>query len=190
MIINYFGQNCFRLQSGEKSVLFDPINNRLKADIILRTIAPTNLVLPLPPNEIAFAGEYEIFGIDIFGFQVDNESTNKFIKTIFEIFWDDLKIVNLGPIADIPQGEFLDDISGPDILFLPIGEKQLLKPEIAAKIVKTLEPKIIIPSFVDGNTKEFLKILGQKVESQEKFVFKKKDIENKVKEVVLLRADV
>jgi hypothetical protein len=188
MVINYFGGNCFRLQSGEGSILFDPINNRLKADIVLRTIAPSNLALPLEPNEIAFAGEYEISGIEIYGFEVEKESTNKFIKTIFEIFWDDLKIVNLGPLAQIPEGDFLDDISNPDVLFLPVGKKPVLKPEEAVKIVKKLEPKIIIPSFVHENTKEFLKILGQKGDPEEKFVFKKKDIENKVKEVVLLKA--
>jgi L-ascorbate metabolism protein UlaG (beta-lactamase superfamily) len=88
----------------------------------------------------------------------------------------------------MPEGDFLDDISNPDVLFLPVGEKPVLKPEEAVKIVKKLEPKIIIPSFVHENTKEFLKILGQKRDPEEKFVFKKKDIENKVKEVVLLKA--
>ncbi|MGB9608773.1 MAG: MBL fold metallo-hydrolase [Minisyncoccia bacterium] len=187
MIINYFGQNCFRLQSGEKSILVDPINNRLKADIILRTIIPSNLSLPLPPNEIVFAGEYDISGIEIYGFQVDQESTEKFIKTIFEIIWEEIKLVFLGPISNLPEGDFLDDISEPDILFIPSSGKPLIKPEEAVKLIKTLEPKIIIPTFADSEPKEFFKILGQKPELQEKFVFKKKDILNKTKEIVFLK---
>ncbi len=188
MIINYFGENCFKLQSGDKTILFDPISNRLKADIVLRTIISSNLVLPLQQNEFAFSGEYEVSGIEIYGYEVEQESTDKFIKTIFQVFWDELNIVNLGPISEIPQGDFLDDITSPDVLFIPAGQKPLLKPENAAKLVKTLEPKIIIPSFTDGNTKEFLKILGIKnIEEQEKFVFKKKDIADKLNEVVLLK---
>jgi len=188
MIINYFGQGCFRLQSGEKSVLVDPINNRLKADIILRTISPVNLALPLPQNEFAFAGEYDISGIEIYGFQVEKESTDKFIKTIFLVNWEGIRFVFLGPIASQPEGEFLDDISEPDVLFIPASGKPFLKPEDAQKLIKNLEPKIIIPSFISEEPKEFLKLIGQKPQKQEKFVFKKKDIENKSKEVIILEA--
>jgi hypothetical protein len=35
MVVNYFGNGCFRLQSGETSILLDPENNRLKADIFI-----------------------------------------------------------------------------------------------------------------------------------------------------------
>jgi len=188
MIINYFGQGCFKLQSGEKSVLVDPINNRLKADIILRTISPVNLALPLPQNESAFAGEYDISGIEIYGFQVEKESTDKFIKTIFLVNWEGIRFVFLGPISTQPEGEFLDDISEPDILFIPASGKPFLKPEDAQKLIKNLEPKIIIPSFISEEPKEFLKLIGQKPQKQEKFVFKKKDIENKSKEVIILEA--
>jgi len=41
MVINYFGNGCFRLQSGETSILVNPENNRLKADIILKTLTGT-----------------------------------------------------------------------------------------------------------------------------------------------------
>jgi L-ascorbate metabolism protein UlaG (beta-lactamase superfamily) len=187
MIINYFGQNCFRLQSGDKSILTDPINNRLKADIVLRTIIPSNLTLPLLPNEIGFAGEYDINNIEIYGFQVEKESTEKFIKTIFSVLWEDIKFVFLGPIAQIPEGDFLDDISEPDILFIPASGKPFIKPEEAIKLIKILEPKIIIPSFIEAEPKEFFKILGQKPSAEEKFVFKKKDIVNKAKELIFLK---
>lgn len=187
MIINYFGQNCFRLQSGEKSILTDPVNNRLKADIILRTIIPSNLTLPLPANEISFAGEYDINNIEIYGFQIEKESTEKFIKTTFLVLWEDIKFVFLGPIAEFPEGDFLDDISEPDVLFIPASGKPFINPEEAQKLIKILEPKIIIPAFIENEPKEFFKILGQKPNPEEKFVFKKKDILNKTKEIVFLK---
>jgi L-ascorbate metabolism protein UlaG (beta-lactamase superfamily) len=190
MIVNYFGQGCFRLQSGEKSILVDPINNRLKSDIILRTISPVNLALPLPPNEFAFAGEYDVSSIEIYGFQLEKESTDKFIKTIFLVNWEDMRFVFLGPIASYPEGDFLDDISEPDVLFIPASGKPFFKPEDAQKLIKNLEPKIVVPSFISEEPKEFFKLIGQKPQKQEKFVFKKKDIENKSKETIFLEAKI
>lgn len=188
MIISYFGQNCFRIQSGEKNILIDPINNKLKGDIILKTIVPANLILPLPQNEIAFAGEYDISNIEIYGFQLEKESTEKFIKTIFKVVWEDTKFVFLGPLSQIPEGDFLDEIEEPDILFIPSSGKPFIKAEEAFKLIKTLEPKIIIPSFVNNESKEFFKNFSQKLDPQEKFVFKKKDILNKNKEIILLKS--
>lgn len=188
MIINYFGQNCFRLQSGEKSILVDPISQRLKADIVLRTIIPTNFSLSLPPNEFAFAGEYEAGGIEIYGFQVESESTDKFVKTIFMVFWEDIKFVFLGPISKILEEDFIDEISAPDVLFIPASGKPFIREEEGVKLIKILEPRIIIPSFFEREPKEFFKLLSQKPQAQEKFVFKKKDIISKTKELVFLEA--
>lgn len=39
MVITFFGNGSFRLQSGDTTLLLDPDNNRLKADVTLRTLA-------------------------------------------------------------------------------------------------------------------------------------------------------
>ena len=72
MIVNYFGDGCFRLQSGELSLLVNPTNNRLKADVVLKTLAAPDGV-PLSGAEIAFPGEYEIKGIEIHGLPMEKE---------------------------------------------------------------------------------------------------------------------
>ena len=41
MVITYFGNGSFRLQSGDNALLLNPDNNRLKADVTLRTLAGT-----------------------------------------------------------------------------------------------------------------------------------------------------
>lgn len=187
MIINYFGQNCFRVQSGEKTILIDPLNNRLKANFILRTIIPTNIVLSQESTTFIFAGEYEVGGINVCGFEA--ESTDKFIKTIFKIEWEDTSFVFLGPISKSPTSEFLEEITQTDILFIPASGKPFLKEEEAVKLIKIIEPKIIIPAFIDNKEpKEFFKFLGQKPKLEEKLVFRKKDILSKTKEIVWLEA--
>ena len=72
MVITYFGNGSFRLQSGETTLLLNPDNNRLKADVTLRTLAgtATDELLSHASDEgmtISFPGEYESRGIEITG---------------------------------------------------------------------------------------------------------------------------
>jgi L-ascorbate metabolism protein UlaG (beta-lactamase superfamily) len=85
--------------------------------------------------------------------------------------------------------EGLDDI---DILFVPIGGEGVLTPAEAYKVAVNLEPKIIIPchfgSIGDKNAlKVFLKEAGEEnIKPEEKLTLKKKDLEGKKADVVVL----
>ncbi|MEK7508026.1 MAG: MBL fold metallo-hydrolase [Patescibacteria group bacterium] len=186
MVITYFGGGSFRVQSGEISLLIDSENNRLKADLSLRTIASANSLLSEERSEISFPGEYEVKGIDVKGIDVPEESTEKLIKTIYLITWEEIKIAFLGQISKQPSAEIIEKLNEPNILFLPVGGGNVLEPEIAAKVAKMLEPAIIIPSFYK-NPSEFLKAMGQKMDVQEKIVLKKKDLLEEKNKVVVLK---
>jgi L-ascorbate metabolism protein UlaG (beta-lactamase superfamily) len=178
MVLNYFGNGCFRLQSGDTSILVDSENNRLKADVTLKTLVPAENPLGDDPEDasaIAFAGEYEVKGIEIVGFGVASESTEKFLKTAYAVLWEDMKFVFLGHLSKPIDATLMEEFSEPDVLFLPVGGGHFLEPEIAAKIAKQLEAKIVVPSFYK-NPDEFVKALGKKAEKMDKFVFKQKDI--------------
>ncbi|MDO8664022.1 MAG: MBL fold metallo-hydrolase [Candidatus Liptonbacteria bacterium] len=186
MIINYFGDGCFRLQSGETSLLVDPNNNRLKADVVLKTLIAPETAGSVAANEIAFPGEYEIKDIQIQGWAVPKESTEKFLKTVYLVKWEGLGFVFLGHISEGLESEVVEEFSEQDILFVPVGD-HFLSDEEAVKFAKKLEPAVIIPSF-SKKPDSFLKTLGQKAEVQEKFVFKKKDLENLKNKAVVLSA--
>lgn len=178
MVLNYFGNGCFRLQSGETSILVDPENNRLKADVTLKTLIATDGAAAGDAESataIPFAGEYEVKGIEVLGFQIKGESTEKFVKTAYAVLWEDMKFVFLGHLSKPLDAAMMEEFSEPDVLFLPVGGGHFLEPEVAAKIAKQLEARIIVPSFFK-NPDEFLKALGKKAETAEKFVFKQKDI--------------
>jgi len=183
MVIQYLGEECFRLQSGETAMLVNPTNNRLKADVTLRTISATG-ALP-EAGEFIFAGEYETKGIEIRGWGIEEESTDKFVKTVYAVEWEEMRLVFLGHLSKPLDSKLLEELGEPDILFVPTGDSHFLEPEQAAKLVKQLEPAIVIPSFrKDG--KEFLKAMGEKGEAQEKLVLKKKDLADKKSQVVVL----
>jgi len=180
MVINYFGNGCFRLQSGETSVLVNPENNRLKADVTLKTLtatAPEAADGAEPSDEIviSFAGEYEEKEIEILGFPIAEESTEKFLKTAYAVLWEGMKFVFLGHLSKPMDAALMEEFSEPDVLILPVGGGHFLEPEVAAKIAKQLEARVVIPSFYKTPA-EFLKAAGKKGEEMDKLVFKQKDI--------------
>lgn len=184
MVITYFGDGCLRLQSGETSLLVDSTNNRLKGDVVLKTIVASS-ESEVQPNEVAFAGEYEIAGMEIRGWGVPGESSEKFVKTVYRVDWEDMSFVFLGHLSKGLDADTLENLGDPDVLIVPVGGGHFLEPDVAAKLVKQIEAKIVIPTFAKSPA-EFLKAMGQKIEAQEKLVFKKKDIGAGVSGVVVL----
>ena len=173
MILSYHGDGGFRLQQGSFSLLVDPPNERLKADVILRSTVATNYQSD-SINEIYFPGEYEIEGVEISGIPVDRMEGGE-VGTMFLIRWEDVSIAFLGGINESPSAELIEKLNEPDILVLPVGGGKVLSPEDARGIVKNLEPSIVIPSLYK-TPEDFLKVMGQKAEPIDKFVFKKKDL--------------
>lgn len=197
MVINYFGNGCFRLQSGDTSVLVNPENNRLKADVTLKTLTATNVEAGAGSAAdgesksdevvISFAGEYEEKEIEVVGYPIPEESTEKFLKTAYAVVWEGMKFVFLGHLSRPIDATLMEEFSEPDVLFLPVGGGHFLEPEVAAKIAKQLEARIVVPSFYKDPA-EFLKASGKKGEEMEKFVFKQKDIAGDKGRVIILKA--
>ncbi|MBI3589321.1 MAG: MBL fold metallo-hydrolase [Candidatus Liptonbacteria bacterium] len=185
MVLSYYGEGGFRLQSGDLALLVDPPSARFKAEVILRTTAWATGYLP-QPGEIFTPGEYEVKGIEILGWQIDSESTDKNVKTIYRVRWENIHFAFLGQLKKTPPIEIIENLDGAlDVLVLGVGGGEGLGAKEALNIVKQLEPAVIVPSFFKDPT-EFIKLTGKKVEAQEKFVFKKKDLEGRIGEVVWL----
>jgi L-ascorbate metabolism protein UlaG (beta-lactamase superfamily) len=194
MVITHFGNGCFRVQSGETSLLINPENNRLKADIVLRTLiatSPEEIAATAAAAEgtegltIAMPGEYEEKDIEIVGFPVAAESTGAFIKTAYVVRWEGMKLAFLGHLSAPLDASLMEELAEPHVLILPVGGGHFLEPEPAAKAAKQLEARIIIPSFYKDPA-PFLKALGVKGETMDRFTFKPKDIaDDKGRAIVL-----
>ena len=186
MVITNLGEGCFRLQSGETSLLLDPSGNRLKADLVLKTAAGTDAI-DESPETISFPGEYEVKGIEVEGYSSVEESTAKMVKTIYVVTWEEIRFVFLGQLSNVPDADVLEKIGDPDVLIIPVEEDHFFDPEAAAKLIKQIEPKVAIPSFAgEKDLKALRKAMGQDAAKDEKFVFKKKDLPlEQVKLVVL-----
>jgi homoserine acetyltransferase len=187
MVITNLGNGCFRLQSGETSLLVDPEGGRLKADVILKTATSTETV-DTSPETISFPGEYEAKGIEVEGYSMSDESTAKLLKTVYAITWEDVRIVVLGQVASPPETKALERIGEPDVLIIPVESDHFFTPEAAAKLIKQIEPKVAIPGFAkDKDLKTLGKAMGQDASAEDRFTFKKKDLPTDHVKLVILK---
>ena len=210
MIITYFGKQFFKIGQGEMVLAFNPISKQSKssktgiaahfgADIALVTANHPNYngVEQLTHGErtpfvISRPGDYEVKEIFIKGALsealIDGK---KYINTIYMFSLDNINIAFLGVLSEAELSkETHEAINGPDIVFIPIGGKGMLDAKSAAKLASSLEPRMIIPmDYDEAALKAFLKELGEeKAEVADKLTLKRKDLDNKEGEVIVLKA--
>ncbi|MDO8517755.1 MAG: MBL fold metallo-hydrolase [bacterium] len=144
-------------------------------------------------------GEYEIKGVAVRGYPSTpfdsaqgkslGTSGRECITTIYSVVLEGMTLCFLGPISNpvLPAGA-MQELDAVDILFLPIGGGDVLDHRDAYKLAVQLGPKVVVPMHYDAPAlKAFLKEAGvEGVQQQEKFTVKKKDLEGKEAEVVVL----
>lgn len=204
MIITWYGQSCFKIQtrnSGEEVIIFiDPFDKSIglrppfgQGNVVLTTHSHSDhnnvKTIKGDPFVIDGPGEYEIRGIEIYGipaFHDSKEGKEKGLVTIYLIKSEDIKICHLG---DLGQKELSDEqleaLEGVDILMIPVGGVFTLSGEQASKIINQIEPKLVVPMHykipglsvkLDG-IEGFLKAMGEgKIEPQERITIKKKEL--------------
>lgn len=201
MVISYAGGECFKVSQGELTLAFNPpakgsalASAKFGADIALVSLdhADFNGVENAAfgerqPFVIEGPGEYEIKDVAVRGFGAPAEYGGRpTINTVYSVSLEGMNLCFLGALnsAELPQAakQELDDI---DILFLPV---ETLGHAAAYKLAVSLEPKVVIPMhYSAGSLKAFLKEAGAEgAKSEERLTVKRKDLEGKEAEVVVL----
>lgn len=212
MIITYLGLEAFKIQFGDTVLALNPPSKESKhkaarfgADIALVSLNDKDMNGvdnvahgDHKPFAVTGPGEYEIKGIFIKGFK----SVSRYglpvaekeprINTIYSIALEGMNLCFLGALDSKELShetiEALDDI---DVLFVPVGGSGVLAPSAAYELAVSLEPRLIIPMHYadasDKNLKTFLKEAGEEgTKPEEKLTLKKKDLEGKEGEVMVL----
>ncbi len=204
MIINWYGEGCFKIQTGGITLLTDPFESstgltpaRGKNEIILKTLT----AWPMKDDEeegkvIRGGGEYEIHNVIIRGNPLPHDSSDKFFKTIYRVEAEEITMAFLGHISEMPAADTIEKIKDVDIAFLPAAGKPFIDQEAAAKLIKQLNPKIIIASFFkipglkrsSSDWKKLADEIGHKPEVLEKLTIRKKDVrEQKGSKLIVLK---
>lgn len=211
MIITYYGLQFFKIQQGDLTIGYNPVSKksgsslkqiRFGSDIALVSLDhhDFNGIENLTHGEkepfvVAGPGEYERHGVSVHGYLTKTQYGGKGerLNTVYTVSLDGVKLCFLGPLDDASLSEEIqEEIGNPDILFVPIGDADVLSPTEAYKLSLALEPKVIIPMHYapsgNGTLKKFLKEAGaEKAELLPKLTVKKKEIEEKEGEVIVLQ---
>jgi L-ascorbate metabolism protein UlaG (beta-lactamase superfamily) len=203
VIISYQGVECFKISQGDLTLAVNPISKDSKAGDATRFGADITLITTNHPDTngrdqtsrgdnssfvIEGPGEYEIKDVFIKGFLSEAKDL---INTVYLISFEGMKLCFLGSLVNPElKSEVVETLEDIDILFVPVGGGNVLEPAAAYKLAVSLEPSLIIPMHYDKDAlSQFLKEAGQKVEAIDKLVVKKKDLEGKEGEVVVLKED-
>ena len=208
MVISYLGQECFKVTQGDLTLAFNPPSkdstfkaSKFGSDIVLISQDHPDFngvenasFGDREPFVIRGAGEYEVRGVAVRGFGTSTEygaqAGATHIATIYSVLLEGMNLCFLGPLSDkaLPQ-DAKQELDNLDILFLPIGGEGVLDYAAAYKLAVQLEPKVIVPMhYTPEVLKLFLKEAAVTVASVEKLTVKKKDLEGKEGEIVVLGA--
>ena len=211
MVITWYGQSCFKIQSGETVVFTDPFDKEIgltpprgQANVVTishqhrdhnndETINGGALVIKGP-------GEYEMKGVEIKGvlsFHDDKEGKERGTNTIYVIEVEGIKICHLGDLGQAKlTAEQIEQIDGVDILMIPVGGTFTIDGETAVEIINQIEPRLVIPMHykisglnykLDG-VDVFLKEMGvAKKDAVDRLTLKKKDLPEEETQVVVMR---
>ncbi len=207
MVITHHGLEFFKVTFGDTTLAFNPISKdsklkgpRFGADVCLISLKDRDMngsdAVSRGDKEafvINGPGEYEIGGLFVKGFASKTEyGGEERMNTIYLVNLENMNICFLGALAhkdiDPKVAEALEDI---DILFTPVGGEGVMGPAEAYKMAVKLEPSLIIPMHYDDKSlKQFLKEAGEdKITPIEKLTLKKKDLEGKESDVVVLKVE-
>ena len=201
MHLNWLGQTCVKLQTKnideDVIIIIDPYRpdqgdfpRNLAPQIALFSHGNDNAVTMAQDTfTVDTLGELEVKGVMIYAMPSNDGNI------IFKINAEGMNMVHLGKITKKIDNANLEQISGPDILFIPVGgHGEYLDAEMAANLVTTLEPRIVIPIGYQcdtdpkvGTLEEFIKEIGLKPENTEKkVIIKKKDLPQEETKIIVL----
>lgn len=208
MEIVWLGHSCFRLRGREASIVTDPCPpstgysiGRLSADIVtishqhedhtyLKAVAGSPVILEWP-------GEYEIHGAFITGVATHHNRRQEAAhggNVAFVLEMEEIRVCHLGNLNRTPTADQVEQMSGVDILLVPVGGVTTIDGTAAAEVVSLLEPRLVIPMHYSTEVvsekleppDRFLKEMGVKaVEPQPKLTVSRTSLPHETQVVLL-----
>jgi len=163
MQIKWYGQSCFEIVSGDKTLVFDPYSfeiglnlPHLSADIVLvshqhhdhNNVKAISGKGGKSPFVISNPGEYEVSGVKIQGvssFHDKSHGQERGQNTIYLVDLEEIRVCHLGDLGTILENGELEAIGEVDILLIPVGGVYTINASEALEVINQIDPRIVIP---------------------------------------------
>lgn len=150
MEIQFYGANCLKITTKKAVIVIDDIEGNVSktGDIVLFTSEHKK-----PKKDVKIVidqpGEYEVSDTSIQGIAARShmDEEGKMTATIFKIMGDEVRLAIMGHIYPELNDEQLEALGMIDVLTIPVGGHGYTLDGIGSiKVIKKIEPKIIIPT--------------------------------------------
>lgn len=162
MEIVWLGHSCFRIRGREATVITDPcapasgyvIGKPAKPTADIVTVSHSHddhrftTAVAGNPAVLDGPGEYEIHGAFITGintFHDDSRGEERGENVVFIIEMEGIRVCHLGDLGHSPTAEQAEEMTGVDVLFVPVGGETTIDGPKAAEIATLLEARLVIP---------------------------------------------
>lgn len=160
MDLQFYGANCIVLSAKGVRVVIDDNLAALggktvtkPGDIVLFTSSLTKNQPKAEPKLIVdHGGEYEVSDISIYGIpaRAHMDEEGKQTATMYKLISKELSIFIPGHIYPELNDDQLESIGMVDVMLVPVGGNGFtLDPVGALKVIKKIEPKIVVPTYFD-----------------------------------------
>jgi len=156
MEFQFFGVNCLRITTKKTNIVVDDNLAELGLKPVIKdgdVVLYTGSAQPSTSKDIKLLvvqpGDYEVSDVQIQGIpaRAYKGESNTLTNTIFKIEYEDTSAVVFGnsyPELTDSQLEMLGEVQ---VLFIPVGDKDVtLSGSDALKVIKKIEPNIVIPT--------------------------------------------
>ena len=160
MDIQFYGANCVALISKQARIVVDDTLSALggkpiikAGDIALYTAPHNEATTSVPKIIIDQPGEYEVSGVSIFGIsaRAHMDEEKQHTATMYKIVLDDLRVLVTGNVYPELSDAQLEAIGMVDVMIVPVGGNGYSLDGIGAlKLIKKVEPKVIIPTHFEA----------------------------------------
>ncbi len=191
MDISWLGHACIRIRTQQTYVIMDPCDKesgydmgRPVADLV--TISNPDAHhsnakgVRGEPLTVDGPGEYEVKGVQVAGvatfLSLPDDEAPAARNTVFVVEAEELHLAHLGVIGAPLTAEQTRELTGVDVLVVPLAGSEGFDVNATARTVRALEPSVVIPvlyptkgagSGKDGLLQQFVSGVGVEPESAE-----------------------
>lgn len=176
MRLTWYGHSCFKLDTEDGSVVFDPYAPGSVPGLTLPEITADAVICSHGHGDhnyaegvqlTGIAPRFEVFQIDCFHDEVQGLKRGKNRITVLDT--EGLRAVHMGDIGHMPDKAALDKLCHADLLMIPVGGYYTIDAKTAHALVSLIRPRVTVPMHYRGKgfgydvistADEFLKLSG------------------------------